>query len=99
MHIHTEQEDGSHLIKNKYLREELKKLNMDTPEVWTSIITNGGSKQHLDFINDSIKEVFKTAIEINQREIITQGGQRQRYLMSRSITKYIFPMKLLKILT
>ena len=33
---------------------------MDIPEVWTSIITNGGSVQHLDFINDSIKEVFKT---------------------------------------
>ena len=61
MVIHTHRTRiGSHLIQNKYLKEELQKLNMDIPEVWTSIITNGGSVQHLDFINDSIKEVFKT---------------------------------------
>ena len=82
---------GSHLIKNRYLREELIKLNMDTPEVWTSIITNGGSVQHLDFINDSIKEVFKTAIEINQREIITQGGDRQKYLCQGQSLNIFFP--------
>ena len=82
---------GSHLIQNKYLKEELQKLNMDTPEVWTSIITNGGSVQHLDFINDSIKEVFKTAIEINQREIITQGGERQQYLCQGQSLNIFFP--------
>jgi ribonucleoside-diphosphate reductase alpha chain len=82
---------GSHLIKNKYLREELKKLNMDTPEVWTSIITNGGSVQHLDFINDSIKEVFKTAIEIDQRVIIEQGGDRQKYLCQGQSLNIFFP--------
>jgi len=82
---------GSHLIKNKYLREELKKLNMDTPEVWTSIITNGGSVQHLDFINDSIKEVFKTAIEIDQRVIIKQGGDRQKYLCQGQSLNIFFP--------
>ena len=82
---------GSHLIKNKYLRQELIKLNMDTPEVWTSIITNGGSVQHLDFINDNIKEVFKTAIEINQREIITQGGDRQQYLCQGQSLNIFFP--------
>ena len=52
--------------------------------------------QHLDFINDSIKEVFKTAIEINQREIITQGGQRQRYLCQGQSLNIFFPNKLLK---
>ena len=82
---------GSHLIQNKYLKEELIKLNMDTPEVWTSIITNGGSVQHLDFINDNIKEVFKTAIEINQREIITQGGDRQQYLCQGQSLNIFFP--------
>ena len=82
---------GSHLIKNRYLREELIKLNMDTPEVWTSIITNGGSVQHLDFINDSIKEVFKTAIEIDQRVIIEQGGDRQKYLCQGQSLNIFFP--------
>ena len=82
---------GSHLIKNKYLKEELKNINMDTPEVWTSIITNGGSVQHLDFINDSIKEVFKTAIEIDQRVIIEQGGDRQKYLCQGQSLNIFFP--------
>ncbi len=82
---------GSHLIQNKYLKEELQKLNMDIPEVWTSIITNGGSVQHLDFINDSIKEVFKTAIEIDQREIIKQGGDRQQYLCQGQSLNVFFP--------
>ena len=82
---------GSHLIKNRYLKQELKKINQDTPEVWTSIITNGGSVQHLDFINDSIKEVFKTAIEINQRVIIEQGGDRQKYLCQGQSLNIFFP--------
>ena len=82
---------GSHLIKNKYLKEELKNINMNTPEVWTSIITNGGSVQHLDFINDSIKEVFKTAIEIDQRVIIEQGGDRQQYLWQGQSLNIFFP--------
>jgi len=82
---------GSHLIKNRYLKEELKKLNLDTPEVWTSIITNGGSVQHLDFINDSIKEVFKTAIEIDQRVLVEQGGDRQKYLCQGQSLNIFFP--------
>ena len=82
---------GSHLIKNRYLKEELQKINQDTPEVWTSIITNGGSVQHLDFINDSMKEVFRTAIEINQRVIIEQGGDRQKYLCQGQSLNIFFP--------
>jgi len=82
---------GSHLIKNRYLKEELRKLNLDTPEVWTSIITNGGSVQHLDFINDSIKEVFKTAIEIDQRVLVEQGGDRQQYLCQGQSLNIFFP--------
>jgi len=82
---------GSHLIKNRYLKQELKKINQDTPEVWTSIITNGGSVQHLDFINDSMKEVFRTAIEINQRVIIEQGGDRQKYLCQGQSLNIFFP--------
>jgi ribonucleoside-diphosphate reductase alpha chain len=46
---------GSHLNKNKYLEEELQMIGKNTPEVWSSIITNGGSVQHLDFLNDHLK--------------------------------------------
>ena len=71
---------GSHLIKNSYLEEELEKLGQNTEKVWTSIITNGGSVQHLDFLPESLKEVFKTAIEIDQMRLIEQAGVRQKYL-------------------
>ena len=57
---------GSHLIKNKYLVSLLDKYDMNKTEVWTSIITNGGSVQHLTFLSNEEKEVFKTAVEIDQ---------------------------------
>lgn len=82
---------GSHLIKNRYLKQELEKLSMDTPEVWTSIITNGGSVQHLEFLSDEMKEVFKTAIEINQNVIVRLAGDRQRYLCQGQSLNVYFP--------
>ena len=82
---------GSHLIKNKYLEEELIKVNMNTPEVWTSIITNGGSVQQLEFLDNEVKEVFKTAIEINQKVLIEQGGDRQRFLCQGQSLNLFFP--------
>ena len=82
---------GSHLIKNKYLEEELIKVNMNTPEVWTSIITNGGSVQHLEFLDDKVKKVFKTAIEINQRVLVEQGGDRQKFLCQGQSLNLFFP--------
>ena len=82
---------GSHLIKNKYLEEELIKVNMNTPEVWTSIITNGGSVQHLEFLDDEVKNIFKTAIEINQRVLVEQGGDRQKFLCQGQSLNLFFP--------
>ncbi len=82
---------GSHLIKNRYLKEELENLNMETPEIWTSIITNGGSVQHLEFLSDEIKSVFKTAIEINQNVIVRLAGDRQKYLCQGQSLNVYFP--------
>ena len=82
---------GSHLIKNRYLKEELEKVNMETPEVWTSIITNGGSVQHLEFLSDELKKVFKTAIEINQNVIVQLAGDRQKYLCQGQSLNVYFP--------
>ena len=79
MHIHTEQA-GSHLVKNKYLEEVLEEKGKNTDKVWTDIITNGGSVQHLDFLTVDEKNVFKTAIEIDQMKIVDQTGTRQRFL-------------------
>ena len=71
---------GSHLVKNKYLEEVLEEKGKNTDKVWTDIITNGGSVQHLSFLTDDEKNVFKTAIEIDQMKIVDQAGTRQRYL-------------------
>ena len=71
---------GSHLVKNKYLEEVLEEKGKNTDKVWTDIITNGGSVQHLSFLNENEKNVFKTAIEIDQMRIVDQAGTRQRFL-------------------
>ena len=71
---------GSHLVKNKYLEEVLEEKGKNTDKVWTDIITNGGSVQHLSFLNANEKDVFKTAIEIDQMKIVDQAGTRQRFL-------------------
>jgi len=71
---------GSHLVKDKYLEEELENVGRNDTKAWTSIITNGGSVQHLKYLSDEVKAVFKTAIEINQTEIISQAADRQQFL-------------------
>jgi ribonucleoside-diphosphate reductase alpha chain len=82
---------GSHLTKNTYLTEELESLGMNTDEVWSSIITSGGSVQHLDFLSDHIKGVFKTAIELDQDVIVKQAGDRQEYLCQGQSLNIFFP--------
>ena len=82
---------GSHLIKNKYLAEVLDGYDMNKPEVWTGIITNGGSVQHLQFLADHEKEVFKTAVEIDQVRLVELGGQRQKYLCQGQSLNVFFP--------
>ena len=82
---------GSHLVKNKYLEQELKKAKKNTQDVWSSIITNGGSVQHLDFLSDEIKAVFKTAIEIDQMVLVEQAADRQEYLCQGQSLNLFFP--------
>ena len=82
---------GSHLTKNKYLLEELEILGKNTDEIWSSIITNGGSVQHLDFLSSHLKAVFKTAIEIDQDIVVKQGGDRQKYLCQGQSLNIFFP--------
>jgi len=82
---------GSHLIKNRYLEEELEKLGKNTDKVWTSIITSGGSVQHLDFLPEKLKLVFKTAIELDQIKIVEQAAARQKYLCQGQSLNIFFP--------
>lgn len=71
---------GSFLIKNKYLKKKLQELGKDTDEVWSSITVNEGSVQHLDFLDDHTKAVFKTAYEISPMWVIEQASERQKHI-------------------
>jgi len=82
---------GSHLNKNPYLEKVLEELGKNTDDVWSSIITNGGSVQHLDFLDDHLKSVFKTAIELDQHVLIKLAGDRQRYLCQGQSLNIFFP--------
>lgn len=70
---------GSIQVRNKYLARDLKLLNMDTDAIWSSILENEGSVQHLA-IPEHLKLVYRTAIEIDQRWIIELAGDRAPYL-------------------
>ncbi len=71
---------GSFSYKNPYLKTLLKEKDKNTPEVWESILFHGGSVQHLDFLDEHQKDVFKTFGEISQKEIVIQNIQRQKYI-------------------
>ena len=82
---------GSHLVYNKYLEEELSKVGKNNPDVWSDIITNGGSVQHLDFLSQKVKDVFKTAIELDQLVLVEQAADRQEYLCQGQSLNLFFP--------
>jgi ribonucleoside-diphosphate reductase alpha chain len=69
----------------------LDKIGKNTDDVWSMIITNGGSVQHLVFLDDHTKEVFKTAIELDQLALIRLAGQRQRHLCQGQSLNIFFP--------
>jgi ribonucleoside-diphosphate reductase alpha chain len=66
--------------RNPYLKKLLEEKQMDNEEVWISILKKGGSVQHLDFLSQKEKNVFKTFSEISQKEIIIQASTRQRWI-------------------
>ena len=79
-------------IKNPILEKLLKELGYDTKEVWDSIKKADGSVQHLEFLTDEQKEVFRTFAEINQATIINQAAIRQDYIdQSQSLNLMIAP--------
>lgn len=88
---------GSHVVKNKYLDEVIKRATAHnhTPElnydaVWNSILEQGGSVQHLDFLSDEQKAVFKTSFEIDQRWILELAADRAPMIdQAQSINLFI----------
>jgi len=83
---------GTFLMKNKYLERVLLRHDKNNKEVWKSIVTNGGSVQHLSFLSDEEKEIFKTAIEMNQKMLVDLAAGRQQYIcQSQSLNLFLPP--------
>ena len=71
---------GSFLVKNKYLEKILEKKGINNDKTWTSILANRGSVLHVKELSDYEKDIFKTAIEINQQWVIEHASDRQQYI-------------------
>jgi len=91
---------GSYLVKNPHLEKVLRSYwtNQDKDGIerwldkqWKSIILSEGSVQHLDFMTDWHKEVFKTAFELDQRWIVDHAGDRQEFICQGQSVNLFFP--------
>ncbi len=71
---------GTFTVRNRHLKILLQEKNQDNDEVWLSILSNRGSVQHLDFLSDHEKDVYKTAFEIDQRWLIDLAGDRSEMI-------------------
>ena len=88
---------GSSLNKNKYLDAIIKEKcendnKLDYQDVWSSIIANDGSVQHLEFLDEWQKDIFKTSMEIDQRWIVEHAADRQGYIdQAQSLNLFFRP--------
>lgn len=83
---------GKFTIKNLQLEALLESKGKNTEKVWDSILKNSGSVQHLTFLTQKEKDVFKTFIEISPKEIVIQASQRQKFIdQSQSLNLMIDP--------
>lgn len=79
-------------VKNPYLEKLLIEKDKNTVQIWEGILKKDGSVQHLDFLTDDEKLVFRTFIEISQMEIIIQAAARQKYIdQGQSLNLMIHP--------
>ena len=86
---------GAYLNKNRWLDNIIKEKTKDEEEyneVWSSIIANDGSVQHLDILDEVTKDVFKTSMEIDQRWVIELASDRQQYIdQAQSLNLFFRP--------
>jgi len=88
---------GSSLNKNKYLDKLLKikceeDNSLDYDKIWSSIIANDGSVQHLKCLSEYEKDIFKTSMEIDQRWVIEHAADRQQYIdQAQSLNVFFRP--------
>jgi ribonucleoside-diphosphate reductase alpha chain len=88
---------GASFYKNKYLDKIIKEASesedkIDYEATWSSIIANDGSVQHLEWMSEWVKDVFKTSMEIDQRWIVEHAADRQEYIdQAQSINLFFRP--------
>ena len=82
---------GNFMVHSRALTELLEKKGKNTDEIWTSITVNEGSVQHLDFLSDDEKAVFKTAFELDQRWIIELASDRAIYISQAQSVNIFLP--------
>jgi ribonucleoside-diphosphate reductase alpha chain len=81
---------GSFAVKNPYLEKLLAEKGRNTDEVWSSILENEGSVQHLDFLSADEKDVYKTAFELDQRWVVELASDRTPEIcQSQSLNLFI----------
>ena len=81
---------GSFSVRNRALKKVLAAYGQDNEEIWSSITTTKGSVQHLDFLSQHEKDVFKTAFELDQRWIIEHAADRAPFIcQSQSINLFL----------
>jgi ribonucleoside-diphosphate reductase alpha chain len=82
---------GSFTVRNRHLLKLLVEKGQDTPEVWSSITTSKGSVQHLDFLTQQEKDVFKTAFELDQRWVVEHAADRQPFICQAQSVNLFLP--------
>jgi len=82
---------GSNLVKNKFLDKIIREKAVNYDEVWSSIVANKGSVQHLDILDEWEKDVFKTAVEINQSWVVEHASVRQEFICQSQSVNLFFP--------
>lgn len=82
---------GVFLVKNPHLEPILANYGQNTPEVWNSIVKNDGSVQHLHFLSEHERAVFKTAWEIDQHWLVEHAGNRQGFICQAQSLNLFFP--------
>lgn len=81
---------GSFSVKNPYLEKILIEKSKNSDAVWSSILENGGSVQHLDFLSTDEKDCFKTSFEIDQRWLLELAGDRTPFIdQAQSLNLFI----------
>ncbi len=81
---------GSFTVRNRHLQKLLAERGMDNEEVWSSITLKSGSVQHLDFLTEQEKAVYKTAFELDQRWIVEHAADRSPFIcQSQSVNVFL----------